>query len=167
MNCRASARCYIEYDPWELRVPYSRVVHDASYYSVIYKMVLPFTHILQYAATYGVTEVYAKEFGVEFPVEPEIEMEFGVRDDICAKWDWSIPNLVQTLMNSVKEAEELDLLEGTQQEVLDQIFEPWRNKKMRNYLQSKYPLLGVSDLNKQIVDALKAVKPQKKEKEAA
>lgn len=158
----------IEYDPWELRVPFNRTVHDANYFSVIYPMVLPWIHILQYATTYGVTEAYAKEFGVDFPVEPEIEIEVGVRDDMTHKWDWAVPNLVQCLLNSVDEAESMGYMEGTRQEVLGQIFEPWRNKKMRNYLQAKYPLLGVENLNKQIVDALKLVDvPKKKEKEIA
>jgi len=147
----------IEYDDWELRVPYNRVVHDASYYSVMYSMVIPFTHILQYAATYGVTEVYAKEFNVEFPVEPEIEMEFGVRDDSTHKWDWSIPNIVDSIVKSIDQAEELNLLEGSKDEVLKTIFEPWRNKKMRTYLQSKYPLLGVKNLDRQITEALTVV----------
>jgi hypothetical protein len=147
----------IEYDPWELRVPYSRVVHDANYFMVIYKMVIPWIHILQYGSTYGVTKVYADEFNVEFPVEPEIEVEVGVRDDNTFKWDWSIPNLVKSIEESVKHAEEIGVLDGTQQEVLREIFEPWRNKEMRAYLQKRYPLLGVEDLDKQIKDAIKHI----------
>lgn len=156
----------IEYDPWELRVPYNRVVHDANYFSVMYKMVIPFTHIVQYAATYGVTECYQKEFGVEFPVEPEIEVEFGARDDATEKWDWSLPNIVQCIIKSVDHAAEIGVLEGKRDEVLREIFEPWRNKKMRNYLQAKYPLLGVAELNKQIKDAIAPIYEEKKCKKA-
>lgn len=152
----------VEYDPWELRIPYNRVVHDANYLSVQYAMVLPLIHIMQYAATYGVTEAYEKEFGVKFPVEPEIEIEIGARDDQCAKWDWSIPNLVKGLIESVAHADEIGVLEGTQDEVLKQIFEAWRNQKMRNYLQAKYPMLGVSDLNKQIKAAIVPIYEEKK-----
>lgn len=154
----------IEYDPWELRVPYNRVVHDANYFSVIYKMVIPFTHIVQYAATYGVTKVYADEFGVEFPVEPEIEMEFGARDDNTFKWDWSLPNIVDSIIKSVDHSAELGLLEGDRNEVLMEIFKPWRDKEMRHYLQERYPLLGVEDLDKQIVEAIRPIYVVKSEK---
>jgi DNA polymerase I-like protein with 3'-5' exonuclease and polymerase domains len=152
----------IEYDEWALRVPYNRVVHDANYFSVIYPMILPFIHILQYASTYGVTKVYAEEFNVEFGVEPEIEIEVGARDDNTYKWDWSIPQLVTSLLSSVDEAEKDGLLEGTRAEVVKQIFEPWRNKKMRAYLQKKYPLLGISELDEQIKAAIKPVYEEKK-----
>lgn len=147
----------VEYDEWGLRVPYNRVVHDANYFSVPYSMVLPFTHIVQYAATYGVSKVYADEFNVEFPVEPEIEMEFGVVDSASHKWDWSLPNIVESIIKSVDHAEQLDLLEGTRQEVLLEIFKPWRSKEMRHYLQKRYPLLGVEDLDRQIVEAIRPI----------
>lgn len=161
----------IEYDEWELQVPYNRVVHDANYFSVIYSMVIPFTHIVQYAATYGVTKVYADEFNVEFPVEPEIEMEFGARDDSTYKWDWSLPNIVDSIVKSVDQAAEMGVLEGERDAVLKEIFEPWRNKKMRNYLQARYPLLGVENLDEQIRAAIKPIyvesKCKTKKKEAA
>lgn len=147
----------IEYDPWELRVPYSRVVHDANYFMVGYSMILPFIHIMQYAATYGVTKVYSEEFNVEFPVEPEIEIEVGARDDNTYKLDWSLPQMVASLVSSVDEAEKYGFLDGTKQEVLAKIFEPWRNRKMRTYLQKKYPLLNVTDLDEQILDAIKPI----------
>lgn len=153
----------LDYDPWEMRVPYNRVVHDANYFSVIYKMVIPFTHIVQYAATYGVTKVYKDEFNVEFPVEPEIEMEFGVRDDSTFKWDWSLPNIVDSIIKSVDHAQEIGVLEGDRQDVLREIFAPWRNKEMRAYLQERYPLLGVDDLNKQIVEAIRPIYVIKRE----
>src|SRR5471030_705306 len=147
----------IEYDPWELRVPYNRMVHDASYYSVPYSMVIPYIHILQWCATYGVTEAYKKEFNFEFPIEPEIELEVGVRDDQTHKWDWSLPNIVAGIQASVKEAIEFDLLEDgrTEQDVLREIFKPWANKKTRHWLQANYPLLNVKDLDKQIVEAIR------------
>lgn len=147
----------IEYDPWELRVPFNRSVHDANYYSVIYAMILPFIHILQWSATYGVTKAYSEEFNVDFPVEPEIDIEVGARDSNTKGWDWSIPALVKSLVESVDEAEKDGLLDGLREDVLASIFEPWRNKKMRAYLQKHYPLLNVEDLDKQIKDAIKPV----------
>lgn len=154
----------IEYDPWVLRVPYNRMVHDASYYSVMFKLVIPFVHILQYCATYGITKSYKDEFGFEFTVEPEIELEFGVRDDCTHKWDWSLPNIVDGIVKSVDEAEEFGMLDRPKDEILKEIFRPWAKKEMRTMLQEKYPLLNVSDLDKQIVDA---IRPIFKKKEAA
>lgn len=151
----------IEYDEWALRIPFNRSVHDASYFSVIYAMILPFTHVLQYSATYGVTKVYSEEFNVEFLVEPEIDIEIGARDSTCSGWDWSIPALVKILTESVAAAQKDGLLEGDPDEVLRLIFEPWRNRKMRAYLQKHYPLLNVSDLDKQITEAIKPIYAKK------
>lgn len=147
----------IEYDEWELRVPYNRMVHDASYYSVPYCMVIPFIHILQYCATYGVTDAYKEEFGVTFTVEPEIEIEFGARDDVCHKWDWSLPAIVQNIIKTVDDLESFGLLEGSKDTVIKTIFKPWANKKCRALLQKHYPLLNVKDLDVQIVDAIKPI----------
>lgn len=148
----------IEYSAWGLRVPYNRMVHDASYYSVPFAMVIPFIHILQWDATYGITKAYKEEFGFEFSVEPEIEIEIGVRDDSMSKWDWSLPNIVEAVIKSIDQAEEFDLLDGRdKQEVIREIFRPWANKKMRTMLQSKYPLLNVKNLDKQIVDAIRPI----------
>jgi DNA polymerase I-like protein with 3'-5' exonuclease and polymerase domains len=152
----------IEYDPWELRVPYNRMVHDASYYSVPYSMVIPYIHILQYCATYGVTKAYKDEFNFEFTISPEIELEIGVRDDMTHKWDWSLPNIVAHVMATVDEAEELGLLEGTREEVLRTIFKPWSNKESRKWLQKNFPLLDVADLDKQIVEAIRPIYVTKK-----
>lgn len=147
----------IEYDPWELRVPYNRMVHDASYYSVVYAMIIPFVHILQWGSTYGITKAYKDEFNIDFTIEPEIEIEFGARDDMTYKWDWSLPNIVSSIEKSVKDLHELGLLEGEPQAVIKTIFRPWANKKMRTLLQAKYPLLNVSDLDTQIVSAIKHI----------
>lgn len=153
----------IEYDPWELRVPYNRMVHDASYYSVIYAMVIPFIHILQYQATYGITKAYKDEFNVSFTIEPEIEIEMGVRDDCTHKWDWSLPNIVENILSSVNQAEEFGLLEGNKDEVIKEIFKPWANKECRHFLQEKYPLLNVKDLDKQIIEAIRPIYRKKDE----
>ncbi|QRE00081.1 hypothetical protein [Burkholderia phage BCSR5] len=139
---------------WELKVLYNRVVHDANYLSVIYSMMLPVIHMLQWAATYEVTKRYKDEFGLEFTVEPEIELETAAVDSQSYKWDWTIPNLLSNLKQTVKDADELGLLEGTQEEVMDEILESWRNPKIRNYLQKHFPLLGVTDLDEQIQTAL-------------
>jgi hypothetical protein len=149
----------IKYDAWKLRVPFNRTVHDANYYSVQFAMVLPFIHIVQYQATYGVTKVYKDEFNVDFTVEPEIELEVGVRDDATHKWDWSIPNIVEGIIQSIDEAKEFGLLEEgrDRDDIIKEIFRPWANKPLRKMLQQKYPLLNVADLDKQIVDAIRPI----------
>lgn len=149
----------IKYDAWKLRIPFNRAVHDANYYSVQFAMVIPFIHILQYQATYGVTKAYKDEFNVAFTVEPEIEVEVGVRDDATHKWDWSIPNIVEGIIKSIDEAKEFGLLEEgrDRDDIIKEIFRPWANKPLRKMLQQKYPLLNVEDLDKQIVDAIRPI----------
>lgn len=151
----------IPYYPMKLRIMINRMVHDANYYTVPYSMVLPFIHIMQWCATYGVTEIYEKQFDLRFPVEPEIEIETGVVDDHAMKWDWSVPNLVANLIASVEEAEQIGILEGSKEEVIKTIFEPWRNKECRVWLQKHYPLLNVTDLNQQIVAAIRPIYKKK------
>ena len=145
----------IKYSLWDLKVEFNRIVHDASYFSVRYCLVIPFIHILQWEATYGIAKAYKNEFDLDFTVEPEIEMEVSARDDKSYKWDWSLNNLVSCISDAVKDADELGLLEGTYEEVIAEIFETWKNKELRAYLQAHYPLLNVPDLNKQIIAATK------------
>lgn len=71
-------------------IRFNRVVHDALYYAVPYAMVLPFLHVLQYEATYGITKAFEDEFGIKFTIEPEIEIEIASRDDQSYKWDWAL-----------------------------------------------------------------------------
>jgi len=146
---------------WDMRVFFSRVVHDANYFAVPYDMVVPFIHILQYQATYGVTQAYADEFNVKFTIEPEVEIEVAGQDDSSYKWDWAMPSIVECIKKAVADCDKLGVLEGTQDEVLNRVLQPWRNPDMRKFLQDKFPLLGVKDLDRQIRDA---VKPEVKEK---
>lgn len=147
----------IDYDPWELRIPYNRMVHDANYYSVPYALIVPFTHVVQYCATYGITKAYKDEFNFEFTVEPEIELELGVRDDVMKKWDWSIPNFVEGVTQSLTDAEEFGMLDRPKDDILKEIFRPWKNRTCRALLQSKYPLLNIKDLDTQITDAIRPI----------
>jgi DNA polymerase I-like protein with 3'-5' exonuclease and polymerase domains len=156
---------------WDMRVLFNRQVHDALYYSVPYEMVVPFIHILLHEATYGVTQAYQKEFNIKFTVEPEIEMEFGMRDDKSRKWDFAMPSAINIIKQAVADGDELGLLDGSQSEVLAKIFKPWRSKSMRASLQDQWPLLGVRNLDRQIADAVKDctkpyVKPEEPPKEA-
>lgn len=158
----------IEKSNWAMRIPFNRTVHDANYYAVPYEMVLPFIHILQYQATYGVTKRYKDNFGIDFTVEPEVEIEVGGRDDHTHKWDWSLNNLIDGLKEAIKDTDEMGLLEGTPEGVLTTIMQPWKNKELRKYMQTLWPLLGVKKLDAQMDEALLyAKKPTKEDKPAA
>jgi hypothetical protein len=135
-------------------VKFNRIVHDALYFTVPYDMVIPFIHILQYEATYGVAQAYEREFGLKFTVEPEIEMEIGTKDTNSAKWDWSLPELRKIIESSVDEGVKSGLLSQSKDDILKEIFAPWRNKECLSFLDEKYPLLGVS-LKKEIEHAIK------------
>jgi len=137
----------------EFPIKFNRIVHDAIYLSVPYAMVLPFIHILQYDATYGIAETYEKEFGLKFTIEPEIELEVGVKDTLSHKWGWALPELVAHLDKAVTEGLELKLLTGNKEEIMATIMEPWKNKKVRKLLNDRFPLLGV-DLYKEIGDVV-------------
>jgi DNA polymerase family A/3'-5' exonuclease len=138
-----------------LPLKFNRIVHDAQYYTVPYEMVLPFIHILQYDSTYGIAKAYENEFGLKFSVEPEIEIEVGVKDTLTKKWDWAIPDLIQKLDESVKDGIETKLLTQKKADIMKLILAPWRDKQTRAFLQEKWPLLNVPDLDKQIDAALK------------
>ena len=133
---------------------FSRIVHDASYYTVPFEMVLPFIHLLQWSTTYGVAQQYEKEFGLKFTVEPEIEVEVGVKDTKSYKWGWALPELVQLIEKSVDDGLEAGFFTETKEEILEKIFAPWRDKKALAYLDENYPLLGVS-LQKEIRHAIR------------
>jgi hypothetical protein len=141
---------------WDLRIPFNRSVHDANYYSVPYSMIVPFIHVLQYQATYGIAKAYKDEFNITFAVEPEIEVEIAAMDSSSYKCDWSLPNFVDNFKKAVHDAHELGVLEGTEEEVMNTILKPWRSKGMRDFLQAEFPLLNVPNLTKQIREAVEA-----------
>lgn len=138
-------------DQWPI---YSRSVHDANYYEIPYAFVLPFIHIMQYTATYGVTRMMEETYNWKFTVEPEIEVELSAREDISFKWDWSIPQLRQHIESCVKDQIQMGILKKEEfNDVMQQIMEPWQNKETRAALQAKYPLLGVPNLGKKLREA--------------
>lgn len=147
----------IEKSDWDLRVFFERSVHDALYFMVPYEMVLPFIQILQHQATYGVARQTEKDFNMTFPVEPEIEIGVSARGDKGYDWDWAVPNLISNIKLALKDAEEIGMLEGTYEEVLEKVVKPWKSKRTRSYLQEHYPLLGVKDLDSQFKKALAEV----------
>jgi hypothetical protein len=141
---------------WDLRVKFSRAVHDALYFMVPIEMAIPFVHICQYQATYGVARKCEQDFGFRFRVEPEIEMDVGVRGDHMETWSWKIGDLPGLFEKAMKEAAAEEGAQESYEDMMAKILEPWRNKEIRTFLQKNYPLLGVQDprINKQIREAV-------------
>lgn len=140
------------------RLEFNRIVHDASYFWVAYEMVIPFIHMLQHEATYGVAEEFDKNFGLKFTIEPEIEIAISAVDHQSYTWDWNIVSLADCIINSVKDASERNLLRGEPNDVLKTIFKPWRVAECRKYLNQNYPLLGVTNgIERQQQKAIKHV----------
>lgn len=138
----------------DYRLKFNRIVHDASYFSVPWEMVIPFIHILQYQSTYGIAKAYEDEFGLKFTVEPEIELEVGVRDTSSHKWNWAIPQLLDSIDKAVKQGVETGMYKSkTHPEIMETILAPWKSKKCRAYLNETYPILGV-DLDEEIAEAV-------------
>jgi hypothetical protein len=98
---------------------------------------------LQWTATYGVTEYYKKHFGVEFTVEPEIEIEIGASEDKHYKWDFSDKQLEEIIKKSLEDQLSLRRMEGTVDENYKKIMSAYKDSKLKDYLDTKYPILGV------------------------
>ena len=120
-----------------------KAVHDALYSEVPYENFLIALHIVQYMATYGVTQYYEAEFGVKFPIEPEIEIEVGASEDKMYKWDWTAPHLEEIILKALEDQRTIKFLKEEPKDVLDKIYEDYRNSKVKKYLDKNYPILGV------------------------
>lgn len=140
----------------KLRFKFNRIVHDASYYAVPYEMVIPFIHILQWSNTYGIARQYKEQFGLEFLVEPEIEIEVAVRDSSSAKWDWSLPHLVSIIEGAVDQGIKEGLLTDDKATIMEKIYAPWRNEEVLYYLDTNFPLLNVP-LKQEITDVVNKI----------
>ena len=141
---------------------YTRAVHDSALYDVPYAFVIPFIHIRQLVATNGITDWYKEIFGVEFTIEPEIEMEFFASEDESHKWDWEIPNLLISIHRALQDQVKLGQLDASELDsTWELIIKPWKSKSMRKLLCEKYPLLNVQGLEENIVEALRAFTPPK------
>lgn len=136
----------------------NRIVHDASYFTIPFEMVIPFIHVLLWSSTYGIARKYEEEFGLKFLVEPEIEIEVGVRDTKSRKWDYALPNLLEIIEQAVDDGIEAKMFTETKEQILTKIYAPWNNHKSLDLLDKEYPLLNVS-LKKEIRDALRNKNP--------
>ena len=70
------------------------------------------------------------------------------------KWDWSTVNLVDSIKSSLEDMEGLGRLEEGVSDTMSVIFGSWANRKVRALLQKHFPLLGVTDLENQIKQAV-------------
>lgn len=134
---------YMDENTREMPAEILKAVHDANYSEVPYEIVLIFIHILQWVATYGVTEYYEREFGFKFTVEPEIEIEVGASEDAHYKWNWLDGNLKEHLKKTLEDQVKLKTLKEDPEKVLKKIYSVYENKKLKAYLEKHYPILGV------------------------
>jgi DNA polymerase I-like protein with 3'-5' exonuclease and polymerase domains len=153
---------YIDKTTREMPADILKAVHDALYSEVPYEIVLIFIHVLQWTATYGVTAYYKDEFGIEFPIEPEIELEFGADESKAYKWNWTDAHLKECLQNTLKDQVVLGTLKEEPAEVLKKIYAVYDDKEKREYLETNYPILGVRPESK---PKAKKAKSNKKEAE--
>lgn len=148
-----------ELDLWDKKWRYLpseplKAVHDALYSETPYKFILIYLHVVQHMATYGVTEYYEREFGTKFTVEPEIEVEIGAHESAAYKWDWSHANLEDCLKKALKDQVEIGLLgKGKEEQAFEEIMWAYKDKKVRKYLETRYPILGVKP---DMIDDIKA-----------
>lgn len=134
---------YIDEDTTEMPADIVKAVHDALHSETPYRLILVYVHIVQWVATFGVTEYYKKTFGLKFTVEPEIEMEFGASEDAMYKWNWTEDNLKECLTKALEDQKKVLDKEFDTQKVLKSIYAAYDNPKTKKYLEDKYPILGV------------------------
>lgn len=140
----------------EDRIQVLRIIHDANYAAIPYEMVIPYLHIMQYAATYGTAQYFKEKFNFQFNIEPEIEMEISTCDsDPDSTWDWSVDNLIKIIDHNLKEGYKQGYVQDDPEEAIEQVLAAYRNKKCVHYLEEHFPLLGVKGLEANIEAAIK------------
>ena len=122
-----------------------KLVHDATYAEVDYIHLLAYIHILQWAATYGVTSYYKRNFNFDFNIEPEIEIELGASEDAHKKWDWTDSGLEKIVRESLEDQVKIGTLEKDNvDKSFKRCFSCYRKPEIKAFLERKYPILGVS-----------------------
>lgn len=143
---------------------YCRAVHDATYSEEAHCMIIPSIHINQHVATVGVHEFFRDTYGFEPILDPEIELEIGPSDARGTAWNWVLDDLPPLLINTVDERIKDGYIKPEKRDsTLRTIFQPWVDKRTRNILQRRYPLMQVEDLEDQICTALERsnIKPER------
>jgi hypothetical protein len=130
-----------------------RAVHDANYYCVPYAMAIPFLHIFQYESSQGVADWYKRVIGVEFTIEPEIEIDIGAHDADLHTWSWDLNQLATAFVGSLKTQIEIGTLQKKNfDKSLNAILLPWQDHTTRDYLFRKFPLQNVREDMNHLVD---------------
>lgn len=145
---------YIDNKTKKLPADITKAIHDALHTECPYELVLVMIHIIQYTATYGVTKWYKEHYGIDFLVEPEIELEVGASEDKMYKWDWSKEqwdfnkekpsksSLKEILQQALADQQKLGFCKNPEQ-AFEDIYAPYRDKKVKAYLDTNYPILGL------------------------
>lgn len=133
---------YMTEDSEVLDADIVKAVHDALHSEVPYEILLIYVHILQWVATYGVTEYYEKKFGVKFPIEPEIEIEIGASEDNMYKWNFREDQLFEIIEKALVDQTKINLTVDPKN-IKAEIMKAYENKKVKRYLEDNYPILGV------------------------
>jgi len=144
---------------------YQRAVHDANYHSARYEFVLPFIHILQYEATEGAAIFYKEVMGVDFTIEPEIEIDIAAHDASAETWDWSMESLAHCIFSQLVEQIKIGRLKrGELAATVSTIIAPYEDLETRRELFEVFPLLNVrEDMTDQVELFLKSMRKKTKE----
>jgi DNA polymerase I-like protein with 3'-5' exonuclease and polymerase domains len=123
-------------------------VHDAIKTDAPYEYLLVCLQVLQWCATIGAMQYYKNHWGIEFPVEIEVEFELAAHDETHWKWDWHEGNegnddgggLRYVIRKSLEDQKEVypDLdIDATEKK----IWAVRKNKKLMAFLDENYPIL--------------------------
>ena len=135
---------YMDEDTEVMPVEILKQVHDAQYAEVPYDILLIFVHVMQWVATYGVTAHFKDVYDFEFTIEPEIELEIGVTEDAHYVWNWTDSSLREIIGKSLDDQMKLGDLDAEERKAAEKtIWSVYENKKLKKYLNTKYPILGV------------------------
>lgn len=138
---------------------YCRAVHDANNFVAKYEFVIPLIHIMSHQATTGAVNWYESTFGMKFNVHPEVDIEIGAHDKDSRKWDYSMKNLAEVIVKGLIDQVDIGRLEISEvPSALATIYRPWIDVDTRRQLQANYPILGIPDLDAQIVEGIKHAK---------
>jgi hypothetical protein len=134
---------------------YCRAVHDANNFVAKYAFIIPMVHIMSHQATTGAVNWYESTFKMKFNVHPEIDLEIGAHDKESRKWDYSMKNLAEIIFKALVDQVEIKKLKASDlPAALKSIYAPWTDLKSRANLQTKYPILGLSNLDPQIDEGI-------------
>ena len=119
-----------------------RLIHDASYYSTPYELVLPQIQIGLWSSTLGTAAYYEEHFGFKMLAAPEVELELCAREDLAYKWNYELPELGRIMRKSLEDQRDMGLCDDVDV-AMRKIFWCWIDIPEREYLFENYPILGV------------------------